>query len=86
MNFGKWSGSEGNCDRYSGQSVAAVLLKICSRISALIGSALNSSRFRLTSGNAGLGQSVPNSVLWAISLRRGKYFSRAFGGMPLMSR
>ena len=61
---------------YSGQIEAAVLLKIWLRVSSVIGRALNSSRFRLTSGTPGPGQSVPNRVLCAISSSRGKYFSR----------
>src|SRR5262249_31381727 len=70
----------------AGQMMSAVLLRICCFAAGESGRALKSSRFCLMSGTPGPGQSVPNSVLGAISSRRGKYLSRVLGGMPLISR
>src|SRR5580704_5951503 len=70
----------------AGQILSAVLLRICCCSLSFNGSARNSSRFFLTSGTPGPGQSVPNRVLWVISSRRGKYWSKLLGGIPLMSR
>src|SRR6202451_2725090 len=73
-------------ESYAGQMLSAVLLKICCFTSSFKGNARKSSRLFLISGTPGPGQSVPNSVLCAISSRRGKYLSSDFGGMPLISR
>jgi hypothetical protein len=55
-----------------GQIPNDVFSRICFLVPSLSGNALNSSRFFLMSGTPGPGQSVPNSVLDAISSIRGK--------------
>ena len=64
----------------------AVLLSTCSFTGSVSGRARNSSIFCLMSFTPGLGQSVPNNVLEAISGRRGKYWSSSLGGIPLISK
>src|ERR1019366_1050487 len=70
----------------SGQMVSATWPRISRLLSADKGSARKESRASLMSCTPGPGQSLPKSVLWAISSRRGKYCSRCTGGMLLMSK
>jgi hypothetical protein len=57
---------------YFGQISRAVSANMARLAGSLISSLRKSSRFRFMSGTPGPGQSVPNSVLVAISCKRGK--------------